>query len=298
MASIKECLAFAASLSDVSESPRLDIEVLLAAVLQKDRAYLFTWPEKIVDAKTYTEFLTCLERRKTGEPIAYILGEREFWSLSFFTDSSTLIPRPDTEVLVEQALEVIERRSASLISSDTREAAVAHSNIRVLDLGTGTGAIAIALAHERPDCLVDAVDISPEAVHLAQRNCERHGVKNLRILQSSWFSNVSGRYDLIVSNPPYIDQNDPHLQRGDVRFEPTTALVSDDQGLYDITLIVASARAHLYDEGRLIIEHGWQQASAVRAIFTEYGFDAVGSIKDYGGNERLTFGICHNTEQN
>ncbi|MFX4312046.1 peptide chain release factor N(5)-glutamine methyltransferase, partial [Enterobacter sp. 63] len=215
-----------------------------------------------------------LARRKTGEPVAHLVGEREFWSLPLYVSAATLIPRPDTECLVEQAL-----------------ARLPATRCCILDLGTGTGAIAMALASERPDCDVTAVDVMPDAVALAQRNQQRLGLSNVTVLQSSWFSALANRtFAMIVSNPPYIDEHDPHLAQGDVRFEPLTALVAANEGLADLDHIVSTSRQHLLPGGWLLVEHGWTQGEAVRALFTAAGYTAVETCRDYGGNDRLTLG--------
>ena len=206
--------------------------------------------------------------------MAHLVGEREFWSLPLYVSAATLIPRPDTECLVEQAL-----------------ARLPAAASRILDLGTGTGAIGLALACERPDCDVTAVDVMPDAVTLAQRNVARLGLTNVTVLQSSWFSALETRsFEMIVSNPPYIDEHDPHLAQGDVRFEPLTALVAANAGLADLDHIVTTSRQHLLPGGWLLVEHGWTQGEAVRALFTQAGYTAVETCRDYGGNERLTLG--------
>jgi len=215
-----------------------------------------------------------LSRRKAGEPVAHLTGEREFWSLPLYVSAATLIPRPDTECLVEHAL-----------------ARLPATACRILDLGTGTGAIALALASERPDCQVTAVDVMPDAVALALRNAARLGFNNVKIQQSSWFDALVGQqFDMIVSNPPYIDECDPHLSQGDVRFEPLTALVAAEEGLADIAHIVTVSRQYLTAGGWLLIEHGWTQAEAVRSLFTQAGYERVETCQDYGGNDRLTLG--------
>lgn len=256
-----------------SDSARLDVEVLSAWVLNKDRAYLFTWPERLLSSEQETQLSDLLARRLNGEPIAYIVGEKEFWSLPFYTNASTLIPRPDTEVLVEHVL-----------------ARLPEPPQNILDLGTGTGAIAIAIAHERPDCQVDAVDRVIEAVGLTKKNCLRNQVKNVSAFQSDWFSKIEKRYDVIISNPPYIDASDEHLNQGDVAFEPRSALVADDEGLADIHHIVHGAKAHLSVGGVVVIEHGYQQKEGVQSIFRAAGYSNVVTEKDYGGNDRVTFG--------
>lgn len=262
------------ALAATSESARLDAEVILCWVLNKDRSYLFTWPEKELPAEQLEQLDKLLARRLGGEPVAYILGEKEFWSLPFYTNASTLIPRPDTEILVEQVLKSLPNNPQS-----------------ILDLGTGTGAIAIALAHERPDCHIDAVDKSHEAVALAVKNSRRHQKNNLSVFHSDWFSSITRSYNVIISNPPYIDADDEHLAQGDVVFEPRSALVSDAEGLADINYIVDHAQAFLLPGGLLAIEHGYQQGSAVQGVFSAAGYLNIATVKDYGGNERVTFGI-------
>jgi len=258
-----------------SESPKRDAEILLEYVTGKARTYLQAFGETELTAEQEAQLAALLARRKTGEPVAHLVGEREFWSLPLFVSAATLIPRPDTECLVEQAL-----------------ARLPAEACRILDLGTGTGAIALALATERPDSAVTAVDVMPDAVALAQRNVERLGVANVTVLQSSWFSALEKQtFGMIVSNPPYIDEQDPHLAQGDVRFEPLTALVAANAGLADLDHIVTTSRQHLRPGGWLLVEHGWTQGEAVRALFTQAGYAAVETCRDYGGNERLTLGL-------
>lgn len=257
-----------------SDSPKRDAEILLEHVTGKARTYLLAFGETLLTAEQEAQLAALLARRKTGEPVAHLVGEREFWSLPLYVSPATLIPRPDTECLVEQALARLPTAACS-----------------ILDLGTGTGAIALALASERPDCTVTAVDVMPDAVTLAQRNVERLGLSNVTVLQSSWFSTLENRlFALIVSNPPYIDEHDPHLAQGDVRFEPLTALVAANEGLADLDHIVTTSRQHLLSGGWLLVEHGWTQGNAVRALFTNAGYRAVATCRDYGGNERLTLG--------
>ncbi|MGE4408551.1 peptide chain release factor N(5)-glutamine methyltransferase [Pseudomonas sp.] len=257
-----------------SPSPRLDAELLLAHVLGKPRSYLRTWPERVPSAEQCQAFAECLRRRRAGEPVAYILGRQGFWSLELDVAPQTLIPRPDTELLVETALALLPATPA-----------------RVLDLGTGTGAIALALAAERPGWQLTGVDRVGEAVALAERNRQRLGLGNARFEVSHWFSALQGgRYRLIVSNPPYIAAADPHLQRGDVRFEPRSALVAGADGLDDIRLIVARAPAHLESGGWLLLEHGYDQAAAVRELLAAAGFGEVQSRRDLAGHERISLG--------
>ncbi|HDR2515397.1 TPA: peptide chain release factor N(5)-glutamine methyltransferase [Enterobacter ludwigii] len=264
----------AASELSASESPKRDAEILLEFVTGKARTYLLAFGETQLSAEQEAQLATLLARRKTGEPVAHLVGEREFWSLPLYVSPATLIPRPDTECLVEQALSRLPAQAC-----------------RILDLGTGTGAIALALASERPDCEVTAVDVMPDAVALAQRNVARLGFPNVTVLQSSWFSALDNRtFGMIVSNPPYIDEHDPHLTQGDVRFEPLTALVAANEGLADIMHIVTTSRQHLLPGGWLLVEHGWTQGDAVRDVFIAAGYRVVETCCDYGGNDRLTLG--------
>ncbi len=257
-----------------SSTARLDAELLLAAAIGKSRSFLHTWPERIVSSEAAETFAGYLQRRRAGEPVAYILGQQGFWKLDLEVAPHTLIPRPDTELLVEAALEL-----------------QAAGPAKVLDLGTGTGAIALALAHERPTWQVTAVDRVDEAVALAERNRQRLGLDNVQVRASHWFGALAGqRFDLIISNPPYIAAEDPHLVAGDVRFEPSSALVAGPDGLDDLRLIVAQAPEYLLPGGRLLLEHGYDQAEAVRQLLSAHGFAEVASRRDLGGHERITLG--------
>ncbi|OAT25453.1 methylase [Buttiauxella ferragutiae ATCC 51602] len=257
-----------------SESPRRDAEILLGFVTGKARTFILAFGETELAAEQQQQLAVLLARRVKGEPIAHLVGEREFWSLPLRVSPVTLIPRPDTECLVEQAL--------------ARMPATACS---VLDLGTGTGAIALAIASERPDCDVVALDLIPDAVELARDNASRLGITNVEVLQSNWFSALNTqRFAVIVSNPPYIDEEDPHLLQGDVRFEPRSALVADNHGLADLRTLVETSRNFLESGGWLLLEHGWQQAAQVRELFSDAGYTEIQSCQDYGGNDRLTTG--------
>ncbi|MDZ7889707.1 MAG: peptide chain release factor N(5)-glutamine methyltransferase [Pseudomonas sp.] len=257
-----------------SPTPRLDAELLLAQALGKSRGYLHTWPERELEASQHERYQAALARRRTGEPVAYILGRQGFWSLDLDVASHTLIPRPDTELLVETAL-----------------ALLPATPLQVLDLGTGTGAIALALACERPAWQVTGVDRVAEAVALAQGNGTRLQLANARFAESCWFSALAGqRFQLIVSNPPYIAAADPHLSQGDVRFEPSSALVAGVDGLDDIRLIIEQAPEHLLAGGWLLLEHGFDQAEAVRELLVQRGFATVESRRDLGGHQRISLG--------
>lgn len=263
------------------ESPRADADVLLCHLLGCRRSYLMTWPERELDAAQQATLQGWLVRRLNGEPIAHLVGEREFWSLPLKVSPATLIPRPDTEVLVEQAL--------------TR---IPQGPCAVLDLGTGTGAIALALKSERPEVDVWAVDRMADAAALARENSVALGLP-IEVRDGSWFEPLgepdrdnTPRFAVIVSNPPYIDGADPHLEQGDVRFEPRSALVADDAGLADIRHIVAHAPAYLLPDGWLLLEHGWDQGEAVRQLLRDGGYREVATVRDYGDNDRVTLGLC------
>jgi len=260
-----------------SDSPKRDAEILLSFVTQKSRTFIIAFAETELNTNEYRQLEQLLVRRQQGEPIAYLVGEKEFWSLPLLVSPATLIPRPDTERLVELAL--------TYLSS---------SSVNVLDLGTGTGAIALAIASERSNCHVIGIDIQPDAVALARKNAERLHLHNIAFLQGSWFSPLSGQaFDIIVSNPPYIDETDLHLNQGDVRFEPKTALVAEQHGLADIEFIINHSRTYLNQSGWLLIEHGWQQGERVKELFLQYGFNQIITEQDYGGNDRVTLG-CWN----
>ena len=276
---IANCLQKSSQLASVSDSPRLDIEIFLTHILQKNRTYLFTWPEKELTEDQANQFNQFFSRRLTGEPVAHIIGRREFWSLPLIVNNSTLIPRPDTELLVEAAL--------GLFSEDESD-----QTRRLLDLGTGTGAIVLALANEKKSWQCVGVDKEIAAVELAEKNRARFDLNNVKILQSDWFSALASEaaFDIIVSNPPYIDPTDKHLQEGDVRFEPLSALIADKKGLADLELIITKSPKYLTENGWLLVEHGHDQGAAVRDLFTANHFDDVNTFRDFGRNERVTVG--------
>ena len=270
---IDQLLAHATQID--SPTAQLDAELLLAFVLEKPRSYLYTWPDKTVSEPQAAAFMTLLKRRQQGEPVAYLLGRQGFWTLDLQVAEHTLIPRADTELLVEAALQLADANTA----------------LNVLDLGTGTGALALALASERPGWSVTGVDRIESAVTLAQSNQRQLGLSNVQFLPSHWFSALTTqRYDLIVSNPPYIAANDPHLEQGDVRFEPLSALVSGVDGLDDLRLIIAQASSYLTASGWLLLEHGFDQSAAVRALLEQAGFVEVSSQCDLSGHERISLG--------
>jgi|TARA_R110001592_G_scaffold19830_2_gene80822 release factor glutamine methyltransferase len=258
-----------------SESAKLDAQVLLLHILQKPRSYLFTWPEHALSDEQQSQFNVFIQRRLKGEPVAHITGLREFWSLSLEVNATTLIPRPDTETLVEQALEIALPATA-----------------KVLDLGTGTGAIALALGSEMPNWQITAVDRVSDAVALATRNQQRLAINNVHVKQSNWFSELHGeKFNLIVTNPPYIESSDIHLNQGDVRFEPLSALVADDCGMSDIKQIITQSRDYLSSNGYLLIEHGFEQGEAVRHFFEKMAFVNIKTVKDLGNNDRVTLAL-------
>jgi release factor glutamine methyltransferase len=283
--SISQCLQLSTELDAVSDSARLDVELILCHVMQKNRTWLFTWSDKILTAEQQQLFNKFFSRRKNGEPIAHIIGQREFWSLPLSVNNSTLIPRPDTELLVESVLE--------LFAGDAPQ-----QKRRCLDLGTGTGAIVLALASEKSAWQLVGVDKSDDAIALAEKNRAALQFDHVQMLQSDWFAafaadqneTVAQQFNVIVSNPPYIDPQDPHLDQGDVRFEPRSALIADNNGLADIELIIQQAWDYLSEQGWLLLEHGYDQGAKVRDLFGARGFVQVETRRDLGGNERVTLG--------
>lgn len=252
-----------------------EANLLCQQVLNVNRAWLISHETDALEANQQAAFEVLVQRRLNGEPIAYILGAREFYGLPLKTTPATLIPRPDTETLVEAAL-----------------AKVPHdSNFQILDLGTGTGAVALAIASQRPQTKVIAVDASTEALKVAIENAQSLNLSNVHLIESNWFSAlVSEKFDVIVSNPPYIAQDDEHLKLGDLRFEPLSALASGVDGLDDIRKIIQDAPDYLNPNGWLMLEHGYDQAEAVAALLTARGFNQIDHAKDIAGTQRVTFG--------
>jgi release factor glutamine methyltransferase len=255
--------------------PRSDAEILLCHVLGVTRSYLLTWPEKTLTANQYAQFQALSARRAQGEPIAYLTGHKEFWSLDLQVTENTLIPRPETELLVELAF--------LRLPSDCQAL--------VIDLGTGSGAIALAIAQERPLCRVLATDKSTTALNVAQANAQALGLHRVQFLVSDWWAGLGEiKARLIVSNPPYVAIADPHLSQGDVRYEPRSALVAGRDGLADIRQLIAQSSEHMVAQGWLLLEHGYDQAEAVRALFEQYAYDSVTTYQDLAGLPRVTVG--------
>lgn len=257
-----------------SDSPRLDAEVLLSHALHKPRSYLRAFAEVEVDAETEQAFALLVARRVAGEPVAHLTGEREFWSLPLQVSADTLIPRPDTELLVEQALAHIP----------------ADADWQIADLGTGSGAIALAIASERPRCRIVACDLSTAALAVAQANAQKLELNNIEFRHSDWCSafDEGEKFKMIVSNPPYIRAADPHLEQGDVRFESRLALVAGEDGLDAIRLILDQAKHHLVSGGWLLIEHGYDQGQHLCELFTTAGYTDAKTLQDSGQNDRLS----------
>ncbi|SJM96429.1 peptide chain release factor N(5)-glutamine methyltransferase [Crenothrix polyspora] len=265
-------------LSTSSESAALDAEVLLCLTLQKQRSHLRAWPDKMLDAPQTEAFWAVVAKRQQGQPIAYITGIREFWSRDFKVSPAVLIPRPDTEVLIEHALRLLP----------------INQPCKIIDLGTGSGIISVTLAAERLLSEVTATDISETALAIAQSNAKQHCVDHIQFYISDWFSQVpEGLFDLVVSNPPYIAENNPHLLDGDLRFEPQSALIALDNGLKDIQTLVEQSRSRLHIGGHLLIEHGYNQQDAVQNIFQHFAYKNIQTYIDLSGQPRVTYGQWH-----
>lgn len=254
---------------------RIDAEFLMAHCLGKPRAWLYAHADQALDGKQIAHYADLVGRRQSGEPVAYITGRRGFWSFDLRVSPDTLIPRPETELLVEMALEYLPASRPQM----------------VLDLGTGSGAIALALAKERPLARIIAVDASPAALAVAEANAVELKLANILFQHGDWFAGLANqRFDVIVSNPPYIEADDAHLVQGDLRFEPRSALAAGDDGLSDIRVIVHGAPGHLNPQGWLMVEHGWRQGAVIRQLFAEAGFVAVETEQDLEQRERVTLG--------
>lgn len=259
-----------------SDSPKVDAQYLLAHVLQKPRSYLRTFSDQVLSIIEQRQFAELLARRLLGEPIAYVIGQQGFWNLLLSTNNATLIPRPETEVLVEAVLQLDDQRPK-----------------KIVDLGVGSGAIVLALAQEKSHWQLYGSDISADALIVAKQNCEALGLQNIEFRQGSWcepWQSKTDFFDVVVSNPPYIREDDPHLMQGDVRFEPRLALVSGADGLDAIRVIVKEARSLLKKNGWLLIEHGFDQGQMVQDIFAQNGFTNIETLKDLNGHDRVCQG--------
>ncbi|MCE3045837.1 peptide chain release factor N(5)-glutamine methyltransferase [Legionella sp. 16cNR16C] len=277
MINIKTALSNATEvLADLYDTARIDAEILLAYTLSKTRTYLYTHPEQPLNTEQYQRFQTLVKERQLGRPVAYLIKMREFWSLPLKVTESTLIPRPETELIVELCLRLIPEQR----------------DIRIIDLGTGSGAIALALAKERPQWEVYACDISEQALDVAKENAASLNITNIHFFQSDWFSAIPDdmQFHAIVSNPPYIPQTDPHLQQGDLRFEPQSALASGEDGLTAIRDIMQQSIARLNRDGLLLIEHGYDQKTVVGSMLKDYGYQKLQCWKDVQGLDRVSGG--------
>nr|MBS0022056.1 peptide chain release factor N(5)-glutamine methyltransferase [Gammaproteobacteria bacterium] len=264
-------------LSPNSDAARIEAETLLGHTLNKPRHYAYLWPQRPITAAHYQRFKALCRRRAAGEPLAYILRRREFWSLDLEVTPATLIPRPETECLVEAALTLVPPTATWHIA----------------DLGTGSGAIALAIAKERPACQIRATDNSPEALAVARQNAARLGLGNIRFSEGDWFAALGDRgYQMILANPPYVADNDPHLERGDLRFEPRSALVGGPDGMAQIRLIARQARAYLARRGRLLLEHGYDQGPQLCSLLRGLGYQGVTDHRDYAGQQRFAEAIA------
>ena len=257
-----------------SDTPALDSEILLAQILRKPRNFIYTWPEFELSSKQQDQLQQLVQRRRHGEPMAYILGYKEFWSLKLKINPSVLIPRPETELLVETATKLLP-----------------NHRLNIADLGTGSGAIALALSKERPNWQIIATDISPNAIKIAKQNQATHQCENIQFIEMHWGTGLTeSNFDLIISNPPYIEQNDPHLTQGDVQHEPKKALIAADNGFADIHFIIKQAANLLKPSAYLLLEHGYQQGIFVQNLFKQNNYYDIKTIKDLAGLERVTYG--------
>lgn len=267
-------------LASFHDTPAIDSELLLAYVLKQSRTYLYTHADSMISHNHLQHFIALLEKRREGQPIAYLIGKRDFWTLSLAVSQDTLIPRPETELLVERALVHLKDKS----------------HARVLDLGTGSGAIALSIAKARPDCHITAVDISEKALHIAKQNAANHHLSNVHFYQSDWFSNLPRDkiFDLIISNPPYLAENDPHLTQGDLRFEPHCALVSGETGLEAIIHLIQASKFYLTEKGWLCFEHGYMQKQKIHVILEQFDYSTMQTFTDHQGHDRVTEACIHN----
>jgi len=279
MITVTELLQKAEQIINGSESARLDTEILFCEVMQFNRSRIYSHPEQLVPDDKSTLFQSLIEQRQQGRPIAHLTGKKEFWSLELAINKDTLIPRPETELLVETALQMIPEDAA----------------FNILDLGTGSGAIAIAIASERPDCNIIATDINTNALTMAKKNAATHQLENIQFYLSNWYQNIPPQeFDLIVSNPPYIRQDDEHLSQGDVRFESKLALVAGADGMQAINIILENAKNYLASDACLLIEHGYDQKQLVHEAFLKHDFKQLKTFQDFSGQDRITMGNHQN----
>jgi len=273
MPTLKQASAWGRERLQGTDSPDVDVQVLLSHVMECSATTIHMWPEREMTASQWQQFEVYIAERLSGRPVAHIIGYRGFWSLDLAVDDSTLIPRPDTELLVSLALPHIK------------------PNTLVADLGTGSGAIALALASEKPNSFFIATDYSMPAVQLAQRNAKQNQITNIAFVRGSWLRSFRVQsFDLIISNPPYIEDDDPHLQQGDVRFEPLSALIAGTDGLDDIRQIIVQATSQLKNKGWLLLEHGYDQSARVQALMHDAGFENIQPHQDFGGQDRAVMG--------
>lgn len=266
----------ASSLEKISVTSRLDTEILLAHVLKQPRSYLYSHNDRILSSAKKKRFDALLTERQKGKPIAYIIENKEFWSLELKVSKHVLIPRPETELLVELCLSELDK----------------SKKLNIADLGTGSGAIALAIAYERPNWKITAIDKSHEALEIAKLNTKKLNIKNINFLYSNWYDALpqSQKFDAILSNPPYIAENDPHLKQNDVAHEPKSALTSGPMGLDDLTIIICEAKKYLNANGIIIVEHGYNQGEKVRKLMQKNGFTKIKTINDLSQHERVSVG--------
>ena len=271
---IYDAIKYGTQKLDSLNSKRIDSEILLCTILKCNRSRLYAYPDKVLSKTNIKKFEELINKRSKGYPIAYITKQKEFWSHKLYINENILIPRPETELLVEKSLELISTYPLN----------------KILELGTGSGAIAIALASENSAIDIEATDIKDDAIKIARNNADLYKINNIKFITSDWFSTIKKNdYDLIVSNPPYIASNDPNLRNHDIKFEPESALVSGNDGLYDLQKIIQESGNYLKNHGWLIVEHAYNQGMKVRKLFLDNDFSST-TIKDYNKLERVTFG--------
>ncbi|URJ24859.1 peptide chain release factor N(5)-glutamine methyltransferase [Candidatus Blochmannia ocreatus (nom. nud.)] len=268
-------LSWATSQLKNSDTPKRDAEILLEQVLKKSRAQLLAFGETLLEHNNIIQLNHLITRRKNREPIAYIIGYKEFWSLNFKVSRGTFIPRPDTECLIQHTLDLFNNTV----------------NLNVLDLGTGIGTIALSIASEQPTWNITGIDCQNQALKLAEKNKASFNLKNVKFLHGNWFQKLmKKKFNLIISNPPYISKNDPCLKNSDLIFEPPRALISQKSGLSDLTIISKYSTQHLCHNGWLIMEHGWNQGEYIRTLLKKIKFTNICTIRDHNHQERITCG--------